>query len=580
MKLKLIVEISLMITILTNVLYAQSPDWKWAKGIGGVSDDIGLCVATDDSGYIYYAGNFSGDVDFNPGVDSFIVTTSGGISTFIEKLSPSGEFIWVKTINGTPGNLIENPSLAVTSDGNLFFTGSLLGTADFDPGPASHFLTANIFGVYFVNLDSYGNFKWASLIDGLSNARPSLTVDLQFNIYSTGSFQGTVDFDPGANVHIMTSDSNYYANIYTIKMDSSGNFIWAFDLNGRGFGDWGSSITTDNFSNIYITGSFVDTVDFDPGAGTYNLIADTSIGNKAFVAKYDSSGNLIWAKSINGNSIISSYDIIVDEMKNVYAAGTYDGDVDFDPDSISVFTLTDYHGGAGFILKLNPLGNFVWVKEFKTSGGSSSEIHSITLDTASNIYSTGNFTNQVDFDPGVTSYNLNCIGGNGNDIFVSKLDKNGNFNWVAQAGGIKWEYGQSIVVNDSGNAIVCGSYISSNVDFGSNTLHNISSPAINNRNVFVAKLANMPVGILDLNSMNQIIVTPNPAKDYLLIRTNGVIMNANLNIYDLSGRMVYSTYLHNLETFKIDTKSLETGYYLLLLISDSWITSRKFIISK
>ena len=112
-----------------------------------------------------------------------------------------------------------------------------------------------------------------------------------------GSFQGTADFDPGAGTFNLTSAGDY--DIFISKLDSSGNFVWAKSLGGTGY-DVSYGIALDSGGNVYTTGSFSGTVDFDPGAGTFNL---TSAGTgDIFVSKLDSNGNFVWARSLGGTS--------------------------------------------------------------------------------------------------------------------------------------------------------------------------------------------------------------------------------------------------------------------------------------
>ena len=131
------------ITLLTlmgrcsTIVTAQAPNWVWAKKIGGASfsNDIGTCIATDVSGNVYTAGNFSGTVDFDPGAGVYNLTASGGEGIFISKLNSSGSFIWAKLLNVL--NVLYNcNAIVVDASGSVFVTGAFSDTVDFDPGPA------------------------------------------------------------------------------------------------------------------------------------------------------------------------------------------------------------------------------------------------------------------------------------------------------------------------------------------------------------------------------------------------------------------------------------------------------------
>lgn len=119
----------------------------------------------------------------------------------------------------------------------------------------------------------------------------SLVVGSLGSIYTTGSFEGTADFDPGGGIYNLTSEGG--ADIFISKLDPTGNFYWAKNI-GSTNQDRGVSIAVDAFENLYITGYFTGTVDFDPGSGIYNLVSKGS--NDIFVAKFTSMGELVWAK--------------------------------------------------------------------------------------------------------------------------------------------------------------------------------------------------------------------------------------------------------------------------------------------
>ena len=113
-----------------------------------------------------------------------------------------------------------------------------------------------------------------------SDKGSSIAIDGSGNVYTTGFFEGTVDFDPGNGVFITSAG---FEDIFISKLDASGNFVWANAMGGADR-DYGYSIALDGSGNVYTTGFFAGTADFDPGAGVANL---TSAGHyDIFVAKY------------------------------------------------------------------------------------------------------------------------------------------------------------------------------------------------------------------------------------------------------------------------------------------------------
>ena len=244
--------------------------------------------------------------------------------------------------------------------------------------------------VLFFTLSSFSQgtkFEWAKGIGGTSyDIGYSITTDASGNIYTTGYFNGTVDFDPGGGTFNLTSVGGM--DIFISKVNSSGDFLWAKGIGGTS-DDYGKSITTDESGNVYTTGYFQGTADFDPGLGTFNL---TSAGGEdIFISKLNSSGDFLWTKRLGGTSDDASSSITTDGSGNVYTTGSFYETVDFDPGS-STFNLTSAGYGDIFISKLNSSGNFLWAKSM---GGTSTGIgNSIITDASGNVYTTGYFVGQ------------------------------------------------------------------------------------------------------------------------------------------------------------------------------------------
>src|SRR5689334_19755511 len=153
-------------------------------------------------------------------------------------------------------------------------------------------------------------WAWAKSIgEGGEDAVLSVASDSLGNIYVGGSFQGTVDFNPGAGIFNLTSSGDY--DVFILKLDSGGSFRWAKAMGGAAF-DRCFSLALDASGNIYSTGQFTGTADFNPGAGVFNLT-----GGGIFISKLDSSGNFIWAKSVASGG---GYSIAVDAAANIYAS--------------------------------------------------------------------------------------------------------------------------------------------------------------------------------------------------------------------------------------------------------------------
>lgn len=408
-----------------NGLKAQDHLYEWVRTIGGTLDDSPSAITSDNKGDLYVTGYFGGLVDFDPGTATFNLTSNGASDIFIQRLDANGNLVWVKQIGGIFDDF--GGSIAVDGLGNVYSTGLYNSSSvDFDPGPNTNNLPhSGLADAYILKLDGAGNFLWAKRMGGSGNDIPtSITLDDNGNIYTLGFFQSTVDFDPGTGISNLTSNGGY--DIFIQKLDSSGNFVWVKQIGGIN-DDYGYKIFTNSFGDIYLTGSFQDTVDFDPGAGTTNFVSHG--GDDIFIQKLNAAGNLVWVRQIGGISNDGGNSITIDAIGNILVTGFFQDTVDFDP-GVGATNLVSNGEEDIFIQKFDTAGNFVWVKQM--GGINDDRGISIDLDSIGNIYTSGSFESTVDFDPGASITNL--ISSGMEDIFIQKLDTLGNFSWIKQIG--------------------------------------------------------------------------------------------------------------------------------------------------
>ncbi|HPF89651.1 MAG TPA: SBBP repeat-containing protein, partial [Flavobacteriales bacterium] len=442
-----------MIALLHAIgLNAQS--FEWTKSFGGSLADYGLSIALDASGNVYTTGYFQGTVDFDPGAGTANRTSSGGRDIWVQKLDASGNFIWARSFGGSSDDT--GRSITVDASGNVYTTGYFQGTADFDPGAGTATITsAGNEDIFIQKLDASGNFLWAKSFGGsLADHGLSIAVDAAGNVYTTGYFQGTADFDPGAGTanHSSAGDED----IFVQKLDTSGNFVWARSF-GDSNSDRGNSICVDASGNVYTTGGFDGTVDFDPGAGTTNLTSEGSLD--VYVQKLNATGNFVWARSFGGSLNDQGFSITVDDSGNVHTTGSFEGTVDFDPGAGST-TRTSTGSLDVFVQKLSASGTYDWAISFGAS--SSDQGYSVTVDASGNVYTTGSFLGTADFDPGSGTANLTSAGPW--DIFIQKLNASGNFVWANSFGDSSIDGGYSITTDASGNIFTTG-HFAGTVDF-------------------------------------------------------------------------------------------------------------------
>ncbi len=379
---------------------------------------------------------------------------------------------------------------AITTDisGNIYTVGQFRGKADFDPGPDSTILdSGSSYHIFVQKLDADGNFLWAVSMGGsgaagygqANNEANAVAVDVDGNVYVTGYFMKTADFDPGpgvANLTAMYPNNQNSQDIFVLKLDTNGNYVWAKAISGSFF-EIGLGISVDAGKNVYVSGRYRSLMDFDPGPGTVSLFSKGY--DDAFVLKLDEDGNYQWVTSLGGSGYDFGWEVVNDHFGNVYTTGIYTFDIDFDP---GPDTLLLGNQQGVFIQKLDTDGNLLWAKSIETSY--SSVEHALAIDKSNNVYVTGLFSGDVDFDPGPDSTILTSD--NYSNIFILKLDADGNFLWVKDIESTFLIRSYSITIDEQSNVYTIGSF-SETTDFGPGTNTLLLTPT-EGQNTFIQKL--------------------------------------------------------------------------------------------
>lgn len=464
----------------------ETAGFQWARNIGGTDGDIAYAVTTDNSGNIITTGQFGGTADFNPGSAVFNLTSAGASDVFVSKLDAAGNFLWAVRVGGTTNDI--GRTVKVDGSGNIYIAGEFTGTVDFNPGAAAFPLTSlgNEDG-FILKLDPDGNFIWAVRMGGTGTDRATaLTIDATGNIYTTGGFAGTVDFNPGAGTFDLTAAGT--SDTFVLRLSSAGAFSWAGNFGGAGTAITPVSVALDPTGNILVAGSFSGTVDLDPAVGTISNLTSAG-GSDVFVAKLTNTGLFIWAKAMGGTSTDLGQGVASDNAGNVYTTGYFQNAADFDPGAGTAIETSSGGSFDLFVSKLDINGNFVWVKRI---GGPGADVGmSLTCNASGELYVACWFdfpldgTGPVDFDPGLEFKTLTSAGAG--DIGVFKLTASGNFRWAVRMGGTNVDIPYSITL-DNNNDILASGYFAGTADFNpEGQLYNLTAPGTTTDG-FVVKL--------------------------------------------------------------------------------------------
>lgn len=515
--------------------------FQWAKQLGGAGWDQATSIKIDQNNAVYTVGLFIGTVDFDPGIGVFNLTSVGEKDAFICKLDANGNFLWAKQY-GDSAAIDEKSSLAIDSSGNLYITNSFLGKVDFDPGAGSFYLTSQGMDrdIFIQKLDANGNFIWAKQIGGpfaFAYSTPAhstaIALDPSANIYLTGYFDGTIDFDPdSSSIFNMTSQFNA-SDIFICKLDNDGNLVWAKQFTGtQSNGGVGYALAVDQSGNVYSTGTIGGTMDFDPSQNTFYLTASVSNLTEVYLSKLDPLGNFLWAKTMGPGDGSA---IVLDENNNLYSTG-------WKPS-----------GYMSTVNKHDSDGNLLWAKQL---GGASGQY--IALDNTGHVYTAGICFGTNDFDPGPGVFNLS---GGDSDSFISKLDSLGEFVWAGLLTGTNQVWVNDVTTDMNNNLYTTG-YFDETADFDpSVSVFNLSSTA--SYDIFINKLStNIELGLTKNSFEAGIQVYPNPTNGNFILEFDNTYNDLHLILRNIHGQVVREKELSSVKQIEMELDQ-ESGLYFL-----------------
>ncbi|MBK9271387.1 MAG: SBBP repeat-containing protein [Saprospiraceae bacterium] len=428
---------------------SQTVKPSWAFGIGDTGPDAGNSLHIDPDGNLLITGFFRGNPDFDPGPGEFKLLSNGSEDVFVCKYDPSGHLIWAKNF----GSRREDRGQQITTDtdGNIYISGYFRDAVSFDEeNPDQKFFPKGFSDGFVLKLDKDGTFVWVKQIAGnLDDIPKCIAVDRENEILVAGYFQGTTDFDPSEDTLIFQSKG--VNDVFILKLNQDGDLRWAKHLGGR-FDDQASAVLIHPNNEITVTGNFLDSLDIDPGVGTYWLTSKAS--GDVFILRLDSEANFKWAGQFRSDRVVNNIGAYIDRQGFIYMTGFFDAQTDFNPGSDSLILDAPNTVGDIFVVKLDELGNLQWARKL---GGDAHDVGlGITTDELGNVYTTGCYQMEADFDPGPGEVLMRSEGNHNNDIFVSKLNSNGEFVGCNSVNGPMNDIGFSLAANKQNQLFVTG----------------------------------------------------------------------------------------------------------------------------
>ena len=426
--------------LLTFSSFAQTT--QWANTIKSEGFDEGYDLTTDSQGNTYVAGMMEYTTDFGNGV---LLSSAGVHDIYLAKYSPTGRLVWARRAGGKGGDKIQ--SIVLDGQGHIYVAGEFEDTCYWENIMlATPLIEVN--NMFIAKYDTSGSVMWVRNLGttGVIHTRGyGVTCDAQGNVYACGGTKGDTYFN---GTYLFTSAGDYDGTV--VKFDPNGNFRWARRMGGAD-SDKAYGIASDNNGSIYVTGYFVGNADFSPTV-TLHGTGHTDI----FLAKYDTSGTLQWAKMAGDTGFDRGWDVTVNVNGEILITGEC---------QTGYFGTHMIHTRGNedmFLASYDNNGNNLWVLE---GGGAEDDIgRGISHDVSGNIYVIGDYASTGIFTP-------DTIHSNGYaDVFVACYSSDGTtLKWIRSMGGLDSDRGRGVASDLAGNINICGEYIDS-IHFDSTNL--------------------------------------------------------------------------------------------------------------
>lgn len=424
---------------------------------------MALSVSTAPNGSSFVTGFFSSPTLT---VGTTTLTSSGGRDILVIKYDPDGIVEWAKSFGGTTDDA--GNSICTDGSGNCYLTGYFNSTM-FTVGTTTLTNAGGNSDLFVIKLNGSGNPQWALSSGGTSEeVGTGVSVDALGNSFVTGFFDSpAITFD---NTTLTNSGGR---DLFVVKFNSTGMESWAKNPTGVG-NEAGEGIKVDAFGNCFVTGYF-NSPSLLFGTTTLTSAGDDQI----FLAKYDASGNAVWAKGAGGTTYEYGKAIDIDLKGNIFVAGY------FGSPSITFGTTTLNNSGSGdmFLVKYDSLGAVKWAKK---AGGPANELaYGVSVDPLGNCFVIGSYRSST-LTIGTTVLTNVDNSTSTSDVFIAKYDSLGVPGWAKTAGGTDTEIGYGVSAGGTGNCVIAGYYRSASISFGTIVLGSGG-----NYDLFVAKLSSI-----------------------------------------------------------------------------------------
>ena len=431
------------------------PWFVWSLTAGEGLPDYGSEMAVASDGSLYVAGGFESS-QFDVGGGALENAQEGTADIFLVKLDPDGKHVWSKRFGGVENEHVY--AIATDAADNVIVAGYYYGPSLGFGGAQLQNAGAPVNDIYIAKLDAGGNHVWSTSFGGPSHdTLTGLAVDWSGHIYATGAFASNEISLGGA---MITNKGERDA--YLAKYDSDGNHVWSMGLGGDNY-DAGTSVACGPGGTVYIIGQF-ESKTMELGGAPLN---NQGVGSRdLFVGAFTEEGQHIWSAGFGGTGDDHGGLLAVGPTGDLFLSALFKSAL-IDLGS-GEFENTEAGTNDIVLGRFTPSGQHVWSKVISAVGEDYAE--SLQVDHLGNVYVAGTFvTTGLDLGGGV----LVNAGSGKAEMFLGKLDANGDHLWSARYGGVAEDAGSALVVG--GEIYLTGGFASAAIDFGGGAHENKGS---------------------------------------------------------------------------------------------------------
>lgn len=549
------IAIIISLLLVLQLAFCQEDTEQWAIQAGGKYSDVSTGIDIDNNNNVYITGHFQQDALFGKKE----LSSFGDTDIFLAKYNDKGELVWVRKAGShytRPITITETGSdIVIDKSNNVYITGNFKSLAYFND---QEIISAGKDDIFIAKYNANGSLMWVNQIGGrLYDLCKAITVDNTGHLLLAGKIQDKVFFgNHEVKVH---NDA-----IFVGKYKPSGELLWVETFNNSSFNTT-SSIYSGIDNNIYITGYFYDTVNFDKkyvSKGLYD----------SYILKLSANGNVIWSCQLSGKKTIKSTSIITDKEGNIYAGGFFEGVLECKDKRVEAADENDI-----FLVKFNKDGQLLWLKS--AGGVGDDECHTMAIDE-DKIYIAGDFWGNAFFDYDTIQAD------DASDVFIACYSKAGNLLWVEAKGNSAQEDIYDMVFDHNNKLCITGYFRDQMI------LHDKMLESKGRQDIFVAKLNTITLDDNNSEKKNftlsldeyedfdaKIYPNPNNGK-YSLILSGHVERIEFIEINDMYGRTVKVKEVegNNLNSIEFDMSGYAKGTYTINVKGANTLKTYKLII--